>query len=95
VIGGSLVVASSPRRSASSALGSLSSSRKVFAAYTLAMRLTDFFVENYQSFVGRTTIELRPLALLFGYNSAGKSAALRVLPLAAHRSFPLGSSSRS
>ena len=52
------------------------------------MRLTDFSVENYRSFVDKTTIELRPLTLLFGYNSAGKSAALRMLPLAAASTAP-------
>jgi predicted ATPase len=38
-------------------------------------------VENYRAFKGRATIELRPLTVFFGYNSAGKSALLRALPL--------------
>jgi predicted ATPase len=40
-------------------------------------------VERYRSFVRKTTVELRPLTLLFGYNSAGKSSLLRALPLLA------------
>ncbi|WP_437568315.1 AAA family ATPase [Sorangium sp. So ce542] len=45
------------------------------------MSLTSFSVEGYRSFVRRTTVDLRPLTLLFGYNSAGKSALVRALPL--------------
>ncbi|WP_437793724.1 AAA family ATPase [Sorangium sp. So ce693] len=45
------------------------------------MSLTSFSVEGYRSFVRRTLVELRPLTLLFGYNSAGKSALVRALPL--------------
>jgi hypothetical protein len=45
------------------------------------MRLEYFTVDGYRSFVEPTRIELRPLTLLFGYNSAGKSALLRALPL--------------
>lgn len=45
------------------------------------MALATFEVENYRSFAHRTRIELRPLTLLFGYNSAGKSALLRFLPI--------------
>src|ERR1039458_471344 len=39
--------------------------------------------ENYRSFVDGVDVQLRPLTLLFGYNSAGKSALLRGLPLIA------------
>ncbi len=45
------------------------------------MPLSSFTVERYRSFVQPTTVEIRPLTLLFGYNSAGKSALARVLPL--------------
>ena len=45
------------------------------------MRLARFSVENYRAFVDRASLELRPLTLLFGYNSAGKSALLRFLPI--------------
>ncbi len=45
------------------------------------MPLTSFTVERYRSFVEPTTLEIRPLTLLFGYNSSGKSALARVLPL--------------
>jgi AAA ATPase domain len=47
------------------------------------MRLVTLSFENYRSFVDPTTIEIRPLTLLFGYNSAGKSAVMRLLPLLA------------
>jgi hypothetical protein len=47
------------------------------------MPLAAFTVEKYRSFVRPARIELRPLTLLFGYNSAGKSALLRTLPLLA------------
>jgi hypothetical protein len=47
------------------------------------MALSSFTVANYRSFLRPTTLELRPLTLLFGYNNSGKSALLRVLPLLA------------
>src|ERR1035438_9450336 len=47
------------------------------------MRLSAIFFENYRAFVDETRIELRPLTLLFGYNSAGKSSILRLLPILA------------
>ena len=40
------------------------------------MYIQSFTLKNYRSFVDRTTIELRPLTLLFGYNNSGKSALL-------------------
>ncbi|MFO0573741.1 MAG: AAA family ATPase [Polyangia bacterium] len=47
------------------------------------MTLTAFSVDNYRSFFDPVEIELRPLTLLFGYNSVGKSALMRTLPLIA------------
>lgn len=47
------------------------------------MRLASFSVNNYRAFADPTRLELRPLTLLFGYNSAGKSALLRWLPIVA------------
>lgn len=47
------------------------------------MALASFTVANYRSFLRPTTIEVRPLTLLFGYNNSGKSALLRALPLLA------------
>jgi predicted ATPase len=47
------------------------------------MSIQSVTLKNYRSFVERTTIELRPLTLLFGYNNSGKSALLRALPLIA------------
>lgn len=47
------------------------------------MPLAAYTVEKYRSFVRPAAVELRPLTLLFGYNSAGKSALLRALPLLA------------
>jgi energy-coupling factor transporter ATP-binding protein EcfA2 len=45
------------------------------------MRLVRFSVGNYRAFLDNATIELKPLTLLFGYNSAGKSALVRFLPI--------------
>lgn len=42
-----------------------------------------FSVENYRSFSRRQNIEIRPLTLFFGWNSGGKSALVRFLPLIA------------
>ncbi|PBB90345.1 hypothetical protein CK215_22085 [Mesorhizobium sp. WSM3864] len=42
--------------------------------------LDTFSVSNFKSFSAQTTIEVRPLTVLFGYNSAGKSSLLRTLP---------------
>ncbi len=49
-------------------------------------RLTGMAVENYRSFVKQTDIELRPLTMFFGHNSAGKSALVRFLPFLADSS---------
>ena len=43
---------------------------------------------NYRAFSRPTELELRPLTLLYGWNSAGKSALLRLLPLLAHSARP-------
>jgi predicted ATPase len=40
-------------------------------------------LENYKSFYNKAGITIRPLTLFYGYNSAGKSAALRFLSLLA------------
>lgn len=45
--------------------------------------LSAFSVENYRAFSRRQDIEIRPLTLFFGRNSAGKSALVRFLPLLA------------
>ncbi|WP_165673280.1 AAA family ATPase [Metapseudomonas otitidis] len=45
--------------------------------------LKSFSVENYRSFSRRQEISLKPLTLLFGWNSGGKSALLRFIPLLA------------
>ena len=45
------------------------------------MAIRSFSIQNYKSFVEKTEIQVRPLTLLFGYNSAGKSALARWLPL--------------
>jgi hypothetical protein len=42
-----------------------------------------FFVENYRAFSRRQNIDIRPLTLFFGWNSSGKSALVRFLPLVA------------
>lgn len=45
--------------------------------------LTQFSVENYRAFARQQKIEIRPLTLFFGWNSSGKSALVRFLPLIA------------
>jgi hypothetical protein len=45
------------------------------------MGLSAVRVDNFRAFGQRATLELRPLTLLFGYNSRGKSALGRTLPL--------------
>jgi predicted ATPase len=45
--------------------------------------LTAFSLENYRAFPEKTTVELRPLTLLFGYNNVGKSSLIRALALMA------------
>jgi AAA domain, putative AbiEii toxin, Type IV TA system len=45
--------------------------------------LTAFSVENYRAFSRRQDIDIRPLTLFFGWNSGGKSALVRFLPLLA------------
>ncbi len=44
-------------------------------------QLRQLSLENYKAFNKRANIKIRPLTLFFGYNSAGKSAALRFLQL--------------
>lgn len=43
--------------------------------------LRSISVENYRSFVGRATVHLRPITILLGRNSAGKSSLTRLFPL--------------
>lgn len=45
--------------------------------------LTSISLGNYRSLAKTIRVPLRPITLLFGYNSAGKSAILRSLPLLA------------
>jgi hypothetical protein len=45
------------------------------------MSISGYSVENYKAFADAAHIELKPLTLLFGFNSSGKSALLRLLPL--------------
>lgn len=47
------------------------------------MQIVRFELERYRSFAHRTELRLRPITVIFGYNSAGKSALLRALPLLA------------
>lgn len=47
------------------------------------MPLSKLTVERYRGFLFSTEISLRPLTILFGHNSAGKSALIRALPLVA------------
>jgi len=43
--------------------------------------LSSFTIENYRAFAREQNIEIRPLTLFFGWNSGGKSALIRFLPL--------------
>jgi predicted ATPase len=43
--------------------------------------ISGFTVENYRAFAKEQSIEIRPLTLFFGWNSGGKSALVRFLPL--------------
>lgn len=47
------------------------------------MALSAYSLANYRGFADRVDIEIRPITLFFGYNSAGKSALIRALPLLA------------
>ncbi len=44
-------------------------------------QLRAIYAERYRCFYERSTLELRPLTLLYGRNNVGKSALLRLLPL--------------
>lgn len=46
-------------------------------------QLEQLSLENYKAFKNWAKIEIRPLTLFYGYNSAGKSAALRFLQVLA------------
>jgi predicted ATPase len=45
------------------------------------LMLASFTVENYRAFAREQKVEIRPLTLFFGWNSGGKSALIRFLPL--------------
>lgn len=45
--------------------------------------VTSLSLARYKGFSDQQDLDLRPITLLFGFNSAGKSAALRVLPVLA------------
>ena len=47
------------------------------------MQISKFTLENYKTFAKEVNFQVRPITLFFGYNSAGKSAALRFLKLLA------------
>jgi len=44
------------------------------------MLIRSFDVQNYKGFRDRQVVDLAPLTLLYGENSTGKSALLRLLP---------------
>lgn len=44
------------------------------------MLIGSFYVKNYKGFRDRQVVDLAPLTLLYGENSTGKSALLRLLP---------------
>jgi len=47
------------------------------------MGLSAVSMSNFRAFGRRATLEIRPLTLVFGYNSRGKSSLIRALPLLA------------
>jgi hypothetical protein len=47
------------------------------------MGLSTVSVANFRAFGRHSTLEIRPLTLVFGYNSRGKSSLIRALPLLA------------
>jgi hypothetical protein len=47
------------------------------------MALSAVSIDNFRAFGRRGRLEIRPLTLVFGYNSRGKSALVRALPLLA------------
>ena len=47
------------------------------------MPISKFTLERYKTFTKEANFQVRPITLFFGYNSAGKSAALRFLKLLA------------
>ena len=47
------------------------------------MQISKFTLKNYKTFAKEVNFQVRPITLFFGYNSAGKSAALRFLKLLA------------
>ena len=48
------------------------------------MTLTDFRVANFKTFSASQRVPLRPITLMYGANSSGKSSVLHVLALAHH-----------
>jgi predicted ATPase len=46
-------------------------------------KLTSVSFGKYKAFADDQTLDIRPITLLFGHNSVGKSAALRLLPVLA------------
>ncbi len=56
------------------------------------MSVNSFRVINYKSFSTPTNVDLRPLTLVFGYNSSGKSALVRALPFLREAVLSAGSS---
>ncbi|WP_162241522.1 AAA family ATPase [Methylobacterium sp. Leaf86] len=44
------------------------------------IQMIGYGITNFKAFQHTTEIDLKPLTLMFGYNSAGKSSLLRVLP---------------
>lgn len=47
------------------------------------MKISELKLENYKAFANEMAFLIKPITLFFGYNSAGKSAALRFLKLVA------------
>ena len=48
------------------------------------MSLTAFNIANFKAFAASQRVPLRPITLIYGANSSGKSSAIHVLALAHH-----------
>ena len=48
------------------------------------MTLTAFRIANFKAFAAAQRVPLRPITLIYGANSAGKSSVLHALALAHH-----------
>jgi len=80
-----------PRRRGAASLDACPHRRDRVGSRSMS-RLASISASRYRSFARRTTLDLRPITLIYGRNSAGKSALLRLLPLVGDSVGPTASS---